>query len=151
MADLRSMAEACGFTNVKTYIQSGNLIFDSPASFETVQTTLDAELETYAGKPVGVILRSPSDMADALARVPFETAAPNQVSVLFFQDAPPADTLGTAKGRKDEEIVLGAREVYLHFPSGMGRSKLRLPIMDHGTMRNLNTVRKLCDLSGAQE
>ncbi len=147
MAELRAMAEECGFSNVRTYIQTGNLMFDSDAPVEDVRTALGTRLETYAGKPVGIIWRTPIEMAEVLENVPFPDAAPNQVAVIFLNDAPSDDTQATAKGHKDEEIVLGTREVYVHFPSGMGRSKLRLSAMDHGTMRNLNSVRKLCEMT----
>lgn len=132
-------------SDVRTYIQSGNLVFSSedPAG---AKAALEKRLEDYAGKAVGVVLRSAEEMQGALDSNPFPEAEPNRVGVVFLDNTPPPDTLQTAKGLADEEIALGAREVYFHFPSGMGRTKLRLPVMSDGTMRNVNTIRKLLNM-----
>lgn len=148
MAELRSLAEAAGFQEVRTYIQSGNLIFASDCGAAEVKSLLEAKLADYAGKPVGVILRSAPEIAGVLAANPFAAAEPGKVGVLFLNTAPPADTIEAAKGLGDEEIQLGPREVFIHYPSGMGRSKLRLPVMSEGTVRNLNTVGKLAGMVG---
>ena len=63
-------------------------------------------------------------------------------------DNPPRpDTIRTAKGRVDEKIELGEREIYVYYPSGMGRTKLRLASMSEGTVRNINTVSKLVKMA----
>lgn len=133
-------------SDVRTYIQSGNLVFSSedPAG---AKVALEKRLEDYAGKAVGVMLRSAEEMQDALDANPFQEAEPSKVGVVFLDHAPPPDTMQTAKGQADEEIVLGAREIYIHFPSGMGRTKLRLPIMSEGTVRNVNTIWKLVKMA----
>ncbi|MDF1670810.1 MAG: DUF1697 domain-containing protein [Roseovarius sp.] len=147
MADLRSMAEEIGFRDVRTYIQSGNLVFESDAPFSAVRLSLEERLENYAGKPVGVLLRTTQEVWNLLRCNPFPNAEPNKVGVLFLNDAPKSDTLETAKGHSDEVIELGVREIYIHFPSGMGKSKLRLRAMADGTMRNLNTVTRLAKMA----
>ena len=58
MAELRAMAQKAGFANPRTYIASGNLVFESDADEAGVKAALEAALETYAGKPVGVVVRS---------------------------------------------------------------------------------------------
>jgi len=152
MAELRSMAEAAGFTDVRTYIQSGNLVFSSSDELPAVRQALEKRLEDYAGKPVGVLLRNAKEMRNVLEANPFRGAEPSKVGVLFLDASPPADTARTAKGQVGEEIALGQREVFIHYPSGMGRTKLRLPAlsaMPGGTTRNINTVAKLVEMAGS--
>jgi uncharacterized protein (DUF1697 family) len=74
---------------------------------------------------------------------PFPEAAPNRVLVLFLDEAPPAESLKAVEVPGREEMSLRGRELYLHFPDGMGQSKLEVPMQKVGTGRNLNTVSKV--------
>ncbi|WP_224815997.1 DUF1697 domain-containing protein [Hasllibacter sp. MH4015] len=150
MADLRAMAEAAGFTDVRTYIQSGNLVFSSSEEMSVVRAALEQRLAAYAGKPVGILLRTADELQDVLEANPFPQAEPSKVGVLFLDAPPPSDTIETVSGKDCEELALGQREVFIHYPSGMGRTKLRLPAlsgMSEGTTRNINTVAKLVKLA----
>ena len=147
MADLRQLAEGLGFDDVRTYIASGNLLFTSDLTEKTVKKKLEAVLKDYAGKDVGVIVRTAAEMRAVELANPFKSAAYNRIGVLFFDHPMPRDTTKKAKGQKNEEIELGKREVYVFYPDGMGRSKLRIPAAKHGTNRNLNTVSKLAGLA----
>lgn len=144
---LRSMCEQTGFANVRTYIQSGNVVFDTAMPASAVQRELAARLQDYCGKPVGVILRDGEQMRSVLARNPFPHADPAKVAVLFLDAAPALDAVQAAKGQTDEEVVAGDLEVFIHYPSGMGRSRLRLPAATVGTARNLNTVARLAAMA----
>jgi uncharacterized protein (DUF1697 family) len=147
MEVLRSMCEQTGCVNVRTYIQSGNAVFDTAMPVSAVRQELAARLQDYCGKPVGVILRDGEQMRSALTRNPFPHADPAKVAVLFLDAAPAPDTVQAARGRTDEEMVAGDLEVFIHYPSGMGRSKLRLPAASVGTARNLNTVARLAAMA----
>ncbi len=147
MADLKEMCAAAGLAEVQTYIASGNVVFTSNGSEATVKKALEARLQAHAGKPVGVLVRTAKEMAAVLAANPFPEAAPNRVLVLFLDAPPPADTLSGLRGRKAEEVRLGKREIYVHYPYGMGSSKLVIPATKHGTGRNMNTVAKLAGLA----
>lgn len=147
MAELRILAEEIGLTEVRTYIQSGNLIFTSADKPAAVKVSLEACLERYFGKPVGIVVRTADEMQQTLRENPFPDAAPNKVGVLFLDHAPTVEVVEKAKGQSDEEIEVGPRVIYIHYPSGMGKSKLRLSEMAHGTVRNINTVAKLVELS----
>jgi uncharacterized protein (DUF1697 family) len=149
MTELKAMCEAAGFERVKTYIASGNVVFTSALSEDQVKAALEAKLADYAGKPVGVIVRTAAEMDAVLAGNAFPTAATNFTVAIFLDAAPPADALNHAVGRKDEECALGIREIYVHYPSGQGDSKLRIPAAKDGTARNLNTVAKLAEMAGA--
>jgi len=73
--------------------------------------------------------------------------AEKAVVVLFFDDAQSDEAIASARNVDDERLALGIREIYVHFPSGQGRSKLKLGGQVLGTARNLNTVAKLAQLA----
>ncbi|MBY6264020.1 DUF1697 domain-containing protein [Azospirillum sp. 412522] len=147
MSDLKHLCERAGFTAVRTYIASGNVVFDSAAPEAAVKAALEAELRAYAGKPVGVLVRTAAEMAGVLAGNPFPDAAPNRTVAIFLDTAPDPGILESVTGRAGEELQLGAREIYVHYRDGMARSKLRIPAADTGTARNMNTVAKLAAMS----
>lgn len=149
MAELREMCAELGFKNVRTYIASGNLVLESPLASGDVKQKLEARLTDYAGKPQTVLMRSLPEMEQILADNPFPNGAPNRVLVTFLDAAPPSDALETVTHRKDEEIALGNREIYVHYGEGMGQSKLKIPAAAKGTARNINTVRKLIEMAGS--
>jgi uncharacterized protein (DUF1697 family) len=147
MTALRTMCEAAGFTDVRTYIASGNVVFAAEASEKVVKAALEHALEDYAGRPVGVVVRSAPELAAVLAGNPFKHAPPDRTIAIFLDEPPPSDGPESATGRHNEEIALGRREVYVHYPSGQGRSKLKLAAAQNGTARNMNTVAKLAAMA----
>ena len=148
MSELKAICEELGFGAVRTYIASGNVVFESRKSEAAVKTALEKRLAAYAGKPVGVLVRTAAEMAQVLADNPFPKAAPNRTMAVFLDRAPPADTLAGIRGRKDEEIQLGRREIYIHYSEGMGQSKLVIAAAKAGTARNMNTVAVLAKMAG---
>jgi uncharacterized protein (DUF1697 family) len=148
MSELKSMCEALGFAGVRTYIASGNVVFTSRKSESAVKKALEARLESYAGKPVSVMVRSVAEMQAVLAGNPFPKLAPNRTVAVFLDEPPPTDTLEGVKGRKDEQIGLGRREIYIHYGDGIGQSKLVIPAAKAGTARNMNTVATLAKMAG---
>jgi uncharacterized protein (DUF1697 family) len=148
MSDLKEICEQLGFGAVRTYIASGNVVFTSRKSEAAIKSALEKRLEAYAGKPVGVLVRTAEEMAQILADNPFPKAAPNRVMAVFLDQAPPADALATARGRRDEQIQLGRREIYIHYGQGMADSKLVIAAAKTGTARNMNTVATLARMAG---
>ena len=147
MTELKRMCEAAGFTAVRTYIASGNVVFDSKKSAPQVKATLEAALLQYAGKPVQVMVRTAPELVEVLAGNPFPQAAPNRTVAIVLDSAPPADTLENLSGQQDEEVELGKREIYVHYGEGMGQSKLKIRAASEGTARNINTVAKLVQMA----
>jgi uncharacterized protein (DUF1697 family) len=134
----------------QTYIASGNVIFESRKSESAVKAALEAALQKYAGKPVGVLVRTPAELQKVVAGNPFPKK-PTKWTVAIFLDAPPpAATLSTIRGANGEEVRLGKREIYVHYGSGMARSKLKIPAAVAGTARNMNTIAKLAELGNAK-
>jgi len=147
MSELKAMCEELGFGGVRTYIASGNVVFSSRKPEATIKTALEKRLETYAGKPIGVLVRSAAEIAQVLSDNPFPKAKPNRTVAIFLDSKPPADTLAGVRGRKDEEIRLGRREIYVHYGDGMGQSKLVIPAAKTGTARNINTIATLVTMA----
>lgn len=151
MAELKAMCAAEGFTKVDTYIASGNVVFVTGKSAPEVKAALEKRLLAYAGKPVGVIIRTASEMAAILEANPFPDTAPNWTVAIFLDEPPPVEALDDVRGQQDEEVRLGQREIYVAYGSGMGRSKLKIPAAANGTARNMNTIAKLAQIARAIE
>ena len=147
MSDLKILCEQAGFTKVKTYIASGNVLFQSTLSEVKVKAILEEKLAAYAGKPVGVLVRTSSEMAAILAANPFPDRPGNRTVAIFLDSAPPSDALDRAVGIRDEEFYIFGREIYISYSDNMADSKLRIPAAKEGTARNLNTIAKLAELS----
>jgi uncharacterized protein (DUF1697 family) len=147
MADLKRMCLDAGFADVETVGASGNAVLDSKATSARVKSLLEASLLAYAGKAVGVTVRTATEMKAVLDGNPFPNAAPNHVVAIFLDAKPPPDALTKAVNVDGEEMGLGAREIYVHYGSGMGHSKLRIPAAKLGTARNMNTVAKLAAMA----
>lgn len=128
---------------METYIASGNAVFGYAGGAASAKAILEAKLQDSAGEPIGVILRTAQEMAQILQANPFRAKEPNKTYVLFLDAPPPRDTLEHVTGRIDEELYLGEREIYIYYPGGMGRSKLKIAAAKTGTARNLNTVAAL--------
>jgi uncharacterized protein (DUF1697 family) len=147
MADLIGIAEELKLRSPRTYIASGNLLFTSNRSERALKSALEKALGKHWGVTVDVLIRTAGEMAAAVKRNPFSDESGNHVAATFLNQPPSADALDDAKGVADERMALGAREIYVHYPSGVGRSKLRIPAAASGTARNMNTVTKLAQLA----
>jgi len=151
MSELKRLCEKAGFRRVRTYIASGNVVAERDGSEGEARAALEAELKAYAGKPAGkptsVIVRTAGEMAEVVAKNPFPDQAASGVVAIFLDAAPAADALSRVTGQANEEIRLGEREIYVHYPDGIGRSKLVIPAARDGTARNMNTVARLAAMA----
>lgn len=151
MEDLRALCMKAGFRDVRTYIASGNVVLRGGKDEQQVKQALQAVLHEYAGRPVGVLVRSATEMREVLDANPFMDSAPNRVVAIFLDDAPPADALAQAKQLRNERVALGRREIYVDYgdADGMRDSKLQVPAAKAGTARNMNTVARLVEMAGS--
>jgi uncharacterized protein (DUF1697 family) len=147
MDDLKHIAGELGFEFPKTFIASGNLLFTSGKSDAAVKKALGEALTEHMGKPVEVMVRTAEELAEAVKANPFAEEPGNRVVAIFFDDAPAADAIKSAKNVANERLAPGKREIYVHYPDGQGRSKLKLGTKAPGTARNMNTVAKLAELA----
>src|SRR5829696_5633045 len=92
MADLKGLCESAGFQAVRTYIASGNVVFRSDDDAPAMKAALETSLRAYAGKPVGVLVRTAAEIAEVVARNPFADAPGDRVTAIFL-DHPAAPAL----------------------------------------------------------
>ena len=151
MKDLAALFEAAGFTDVKTYIQSGNVVFFGPSG---QADALAARIEERFGFPVPIVLRTAADLARIVRDSPFEDREDAALHVMFLAGDPdPKGVAGLDPNRSAPDVfaVIG-REIYLSLPNGVGRSKLTNAWFDSrlktvSTTRNWRTVLTLLDLA----
>lgn len=120
-----------------------NIVFISKASTAKVRDALETTLNVYAGKPVGVIIRTPANIKSVIDANPFPKAKASKAMVLFLDRKATQSDITDVTGEKNEDLVIGSKELYAHYSDGMGNSKLKMPAAKSGTTRNMNTVSKL--------
>ena len=150
MGELRDIFAACGATAVETYIQSGNVVFEADAP-EACVAAVTAEIARVYGYPGRIVLRSGAEMAGVLKGNPFAGAPAEALHVYFLADWPAEVALDAGRSPGDSFAVRG-REVYLHLPNGMARTKLTNAYFDRklktvSTARNWRTVGVLAGMA----
>lgn len=160
MEVLRTLCGSIGLSGAQTYLQSGNVVFrcdeKDPAR---LAPRIEEAIRASAGIDVKVILRTPAELKKVIAANPFTTVAerdPKRLLVTFLSDELSAEAKAALLKANDgsEEIHIAKREIYIHFPDGMGRSKLMTALTDKKlkvttTGRNWNTVMALAALAEA--
>ena len=160
MARLREMFEGMGFEQVRTYINSGNVVFKTSKSAPAaLSKKIEERMESEFGFTAPVITRTAAEMGRAIEGNPFTQESrsdPSKVFIAFLGQAPKAEAVERLQARatKAERAHGSGREIYVYYVDGMGRAKL----LTHGvlerilavnaTMRNWNTVSKLYEMAG---
>ena len=143
MTELKRIGAACGFGDVRTFIASGNLLFSSDLAEADVQARIEENLEAYFGKPVPVFVRSAAELAATGAANPFTDDKPSRVMAHFIAEEPVAAMLAEARDVAGERMALGPRVIIISYGEGIGKTRLKLPAVKHGTARNMNSVAKI--------
>jgi uncharacterized protein (DUF1697 family) len=152
MKDLAAICTHIGFEKVRTYLNSGNVIFESPLPETELQRVIETALSEKTGKDLRIVIRSSGELERMVRDNPFPEAVPSQVGVLLGTEPIAENVLAEFVIPGRERVVPGRREMYVHYPDGMGRSKLKWPpSLRGGTMRNITTLRKLAGLAGEVE
>ncbi len=149
--DLKAIGEACGFDNVRTFINSGNLLFTSEMAEAEVRKRVEDKLADHFGKAVPAFVRSAREMASAVERNPFGDDQPSRVMAHFIDEKPVRSMLDEARDVAGERLALGPRLIYVSYGEGIGKTKLKLPAVKGGTARNMNSVGKIADLLAGME
>lgn len=148
MATLKAMGDACGFAGARTYIASGNLLFDTDLGEAAVKAALEAQLKAYFNKPVEVFVRTAAQLAATIAADPFPDAHGSRHLVYFHDSAPSADLIAQCRDVQGERLALIGRELFVDYGDNIRHTKLKLPGKTERTARNMNTVRKIAALLG---
>jgi len=159
MADLKSMFEELGFAEVATYIQSGNVIFDTrPAQAEKLEQKIEAGIEQSFGFEVSVLVRTHEDLDQALTENPFGSMDPEQdgtrVMFTFLSSSPLSENARKVEALVGlpEKLVVKSTLAYLHCPNGYGKTRFSNTWIENrlkvrATTRNWKSVLKLHQLS----
>ncbi len=143
MSKLQQIGIESGFATVRTFIASGNLLFDSEFAEAEVQSRVEAKLAAFFEKPVPVFVRSAAEMAATAAANPFGDDKPSRVMAHFIAEEPGAAMLAEARDVAGERMALGPRCIIVSYGAGIGKTRLKLPAVKHGTTRNMNSVAKM--------
>ena len=146
MADLRAMGGELEFANVRTFIASGNLLFESDANEAEVKAALEARLEAYAGKRVPVLVRTGAELAAIVAANPFPDAHGSRHMVDFYDFPPPPALPALCRDVKGERLALGPRELHVDYGEGIRHTRLKIHGKEDRTGRNMNTVKRLAEM-----
>ncbi len=152
MTDLKAMCEDAGFTDVTDLHRERQCrVHGAKASAAKVKSDAGDAPRGPCGKACGcrrADARRIGGRAEGANReATFPKAAQNRAVAIFLDAPPPNDALKQTAGQHKEEMRLGAREIFVHYPDGIGVSKLRIPAAKSGTARNMNTVAKLVEIA----
>ena len=149
MADLRQVAEDLGYDDVRTYIQSGNLLVTTTTGAAAVAKALEQGIADRCGVDTDVIVRTRAQLAKVVDASPYlaRGADPKHLHVVFCARRATVPLPDVAPYAPEEVIAVGS-ELHLFLPDGVGRSKLAVDLArkgkaNVGTMRNWNTVTRL--------
>lgn len=157
---LRKLHESLGFRDVRTYVQSGNIVFktDNVDSVKIVRLIESGFEKTY-GFPAKVIVRTGEELGQIVEKNPFQAQAGKEAKflhVVFLADRPEKEEIEELLNgyRGPEELYASRKELYIYYTNGAGRSKLTNALIERklkvpGTARNWNTVTKLLEIAEA--
>jgi uncharacterized protein (DUF1697 family) len=156
MKELRELLESLGLSDVRTYVQSGNVVFTAPSrGAGALANELEKAVADSFGVKANVLLRTKSQLEKVASRHPFaaDDPEPTHLHVLFLHDRPTKANIGRLEQDRflPDRFEVKGQEVFVHYPNGQGRSKLTIDYFERrldtvGTARNWKTVLTLRDM-----
>jgi uncharacterized protein (DUF1697 family) len=146
MAELKAIGEACGFANVRTFIASGNMLFESDLDEAAVKAAVEAKLHDYAGKRVPVLVRNAEELSAIVAANPFPDAHESRHLVYFYDHPQTQALIDGCRDINGERLALGTRELHVDYGDGIRFSRLKIPKGEDNTARSINSVRRMVAL-----
>lgn len=166
MADLKQALEAAGLEKVETYIQSGNLIFESNENEEAVRLKIEGAIKQAFGLTISTVLRSAEELTQLIQNCPFTEQEIKQAEaantegeslyIALLQKASPKEK-AEALNRyvaPDDSYKIRSRDLYLLLKHSIRHSKLAAALDKIGvplTIRNYNTIQKLAEIAQARQ
>jgi uncharacterized protein (DUF1697 family) len=156
MAKLRAALEEAGFDDVRTHLQSGNVVLSSKTKPEQTARKCERLIKAEFGLEIDVVVRTPADLARIVKRDPLGKVAkdPKRYQVSFLAGQLPAASRRKLEEavEEPEQLVVSEREIYAWHPNGVARSRLWATLAGRGlgvsaTARNWTTVKKLLELA----
>ncbi|MBO9637504.1 MAG: DUF1697 domain-containing protein [Siphonobacter aquaeclarae] len=156
MADLKAFFEAQGHTDVRTYIQSGNVVFSPGASL----SQLESQLFGHFGFEIPVLMRTTPEMEALVANNPFlleEDIATDKLHVTFLEELPAKDAVSRLETLSflPDRFIISGKEVYVYCPDGYGNTKIHNMFFEkklgvRATTRNWKSVNELLSMLNAK-
>jgi uncharacterized protein (DUF1697 family) len=158
MEALRALYESLGLKDPQTYVQSGNVVFRTKGQdLAALARRIENAIERSFGFRPAVIVRTPAELRDVIARNPFAARRgidPSRLLVTFLASDPGAEAREQVLNinAEPEELRIDGREVFIYYPNGMARPKLPWVVIEKklktsGTGRNWNSVTKLLEIA----
>lgn len=158
MKELSQIYQSLNFTNVETYLQSGNVVFETAEQdIAKLTEAIEAEIEKSLGYPIKVFVRSIGDFVRIIAGNPFTSARhlePVKIHVTFLYKTPSGNVLADLKNPNEDgdEFSVAGRKIYIYCPNGYGRTKLSNNFFEQyfampATTRNWKTVKSLYEIA----
>jgi uncharacterized protein (DUF1697 family) len=163
MIELKALYESLRLTNVATYIQSGNVVFQSKSNDPiSLGTSIEKAIEKTFGFAVSVVLRRPSDFRRIINKCPFsqiEMADERRLCVVVLKSQPASShikAMRAAAAKSEDRYAIAGNEIYLYCPNGFGKTLLSNTFFEKqlkvtATSRNWRTVQALLAMSAALE
>ncbi len=160
MAELRRLLEGLGYADVRTLLNSGNVVLRGPAARpDDMARTLEAAMRRRFGFEVGCFVRGEAEWGRLIRANPYPAEAkrdPARLVLFLLDDKPPGKAVAVLRTAiaGPETVAAAGRQLWAYYPAGQGRSKLTLPLIERslgtrGTGRNWNTVLKLAAMLGS--
>jgi len=151
MADLKSLYKSLGLENVQTYLQSGNVVFDTDEQdLVKLRKSIEAQIETTFGFSVPVLIRTGDEFRQIIKNHPYAGEEAIRVLVTFLYDRPEKSKLDELSQYEDkvDQFAIGEQEIFLFCPGGYGRTKLSNTFFEkkldvNATTRNWKSVNAL--------
>lgn len=155
MNELKQLYESLNFNKVKSYIQSGNLIFESPRrEIKELEKEIEEKLEDNYDFPIHIFIRTTDELDEIIKNNPFANETLKNIHITFLKETPEDIPVDLINERKDpsEKFITKEREIYLFLPRGYGRTKLSNNFFESklkikATTRNWRTVNQLYKLA----
>jgi uncharacterized protein (DUF1697 family) len=155
MADLRALVEDLGYADVRTYVQSGNVVFRSGLAADRAGRAIEQAIRKELGHDVTVVIRTERQLRTLVENNPFlrSRVAPKTLYVTFLVEKPERRRVKQLLEERfeSERFEIVGEDVYLFFPGGYGRVKLNNAMLERrlgvvATTRNWRTVTALAEL-----
>ena len=155
MPRLRAALTADGFTNVQTYVQSGNVIVESRANSSKLEHRVAKIIHDEFGIDVAMVVRTAAQLRATVTGNPFAGRDEKQLYVMFLASAPSPAAIARIDTRRSpgDEVLVRGHDLYLHLTNGAARTKFSVAYLEKclgtsGTMRNWNTTNRVTLLAG---
>ncbi|GIN58306.1 hypothetical protein J8TS2_26250 [Lederbergia ruris] len=165
MKELRTSLEKIGLDHVQTYIQSGNVLFESNEKEDWLRQEIERRISEDFGFSINVILRTATELEAIISKLPFSeeailkakaTSVGESLYVALFLHAPLREKVERLNGYKNEgeDYQMARQEMYFLFGNGVRNSKLATQMQKLGvptTVRNWKTLNKLAEMADARK